>query len=110
IQIYDFADVMEHMTLRSFTVEEGSRPSAKKIAVAILDSAFPDEERVRIAADQAKEKDIEIFVVGVGAGASYRELTIVASSPFEDHIFEVESYDDLPKVTDKVKLNVCKDL
>ncbi|CAH1792489.1 unnamed protein product [Owenia fusiformis] len=110
VKVHDFADVIEYMTVRSFTVDEGSRPNAKRVAVAIIDSKFPDTKKVKKAADKAKANNIEIFAIGVGAGNNYRELTLVASSPVKEHLFTVDSYDELTNIAEELKVNVCKDL
>ncbi|CAH1792493.1 unnamed protein product [Owenia fusiformis] len=110
VHVNTFADLMKHLTLRSFTVEEGGRPDAKRIAIAILDTKFPDHGNAVRVAGKAKAQNIEIFVIGVGSGTDYKELTLVASSPADKHVFSVSSYDDLPELTQKIKIHICEDL
>ncbi|XP_068598090.1 matrilin-4 [Brachionichthys hirsutus] len=74
----------------AFTAEEGDRPKVPNVAVIVTDGR--PQDRVAEGAAEAREKGIEIFAVGV-ARADMTSLRAMASSPFEDHVFLVESFD-----------------
>lgn len=60
------------------------------MAVIVTDGR--PQDRVTEVAAEAREKGIEIFAVGV-ARADMTSLRAMASPPFEDHVFLVESFD-----------------
>ncbi|XP_023248858.1 matrilin-4 isoform X4 [Seriola lalandi dorsalis] len=74
----------------AFTVEGGDRPKAPNVVVIVTDGR--PQDRVAEVAAEAREKGIEIYAVGV-ARADMTSLRAMASPPFEDHVFLVESFD-----------------
>uniref|UniRef100_A0AAV2M875 VWFA domain-containing protein n=1 Tax=Knipowitschia caucasica TaxID=637954 RepID=A0AAV2M875_KNICA len=74
----------------AFTEAEGDRPKIPNVAVIVTDGR--PQDRVAEVAAEAREKGIEIFAVGV-ARADMTSLRAMASPPFEDHVFLVESFD-----------------
>ncbi|XP_042366549.1 matrilin-4 isoform X3 [Plectropomus leopardus] len=74
----------------AFTAEEGDRPKVPNVAVIVTDGR--PQDRVAEVAAEAREKGIEIYAVGV-ARADMASLRAMASPPFEDHVFLVESFD-----------------
>ncbi|XP_071016431.1 matrilin-4-like isoform X3 [Oncorhynchus clarkii lewisi] len=78
--------VMNH----AFTAAEGDRPKVPNVAVIVTDGR--PQDRVAEVAAEARDKGIEIYTVGV-ARADMTSLRAMASPPFEDHVFLVESFD-----------------
>ncbi|XP_073324867.1 matrilin-4 [Pagrus major] len=74
----------------AFTVEGGDRPKVPNVVVIVTDGR--PQDRVAEVAAEAREKGIEIYAVGV-ARADMTSLRAMASPPFEDHVFLVESFD-----------------
>ncbi|KAI9546667.1 hypothetical protein NQZ68_024565 [Dissostichus eleginoides] len=74
----------------AFVAEEGDRPKVPNVVVIVTDGR--PQDRVAEVAIEAREKGIEIFAVGV-ARADMASLRAMASPPFEDHVFLVESFD-----------------
>ncbi|CAL8381391.1 unnamed protein product [Boreogadus saida] len=74
----------------AFTPEAGDRPQVPNVAVIVTDGR--PQDRVAEVAAEAREKGIEIYAVGV-ARADMTSLRAMASPPFEDHVFLVESFD-----------------
>lgn len=60
------------------------------MAVIVTDGR--PQDRVAEVAAEARERGIEIYAVGV-ARADMASLRAMASPPFEDHVFLVESFD-----------------
>lgn len=65
-------------------------PQVPNVAVIVTDGR--PQDRVAEVAAEAREKGIEIYAVGV-ARADMTSLRAMASPPFEDHVFLVESFD-----------------
>ncbi|XP_029287430.1 matrilin-4 [Cottoperca gobio] len=74
----------------AFTAEGGDRPKVPNVVVIVTDGR--PQDRVAEVAAEAREKGIEIYAVGV-ARADMASLRAMASPPFEDHVFLVESFD-----------------
>lgn len=60
--------------------------------VAVIVTDGRPQDRVAEVATEARGKGIEIYAVGV-ARADMTSLRAMASPPFEDHVFLVESFD-----------------
>lgn len=69
-----------------------SSPSPQVPNVAVIVTDGRPQDRVAEVAAEAREKGIEIYAVGV-ARADMASLRAMASPPFEDHVFLVESFD-----------------
>ena len=52
-------------------------------------------------------RNVELFVIGVGKGIDLRKLHAIASSPSEQHVFHVDSYEELPRMIYRVKNSIC---
>ncbi|XP_051932257.1 matrilin-4 isoform X4 [Hippocampus zosterae] len=74
----------------AFNLEQGDRPQVHNVAVIVTDGR--PQDRVSEVAAEARQKGIEIFAVGV-ARADMASLRAMASPPFEDHVFLVETFD-----------------
>ncbi|XP_074505818.1 matrilin-4 isoform X2 [Sebastes fasciatus] len=74
----------------AFIAEEGDRPKVPNVVVIVTDGR--PQDRVAEVAAEARERGIEIYAVGV-ARADMASLRAMASPPFEDHVFLVESFD-----------------
>ncbi|KAM6927971.1 matrilin-4 [Xenentodon cancila] len=81
---------IRYMMNEAFSAEQGDRPKAPNVAVIVTDGR--PQDRVAEVAAEAREKGIEIFAVGV-ARADMTSLRAMASLPFEDHVYLVESFD-----------------
>uniref|UniRef100_A0A3Q1IYB7 VWFA domain-containing protein n=1 Tax=Anabas testudineus TaxID=64144 RepID=A0A3Q1IYB7_ANATE len=85
-----------------FTQTKGSRPNVKKILIVITDGESHQRNQLPSAAATAEAKNIVRFAIGVGnaflnPGAKY-ELDTIASSPSQEHVFRVASFDALEKI------------
>lgn len=69
---------------------QSSVSQVPNVAVIVTDGR--PQDRVAEVAAEAREKGIEIYAVGV-ARADMTSLRAMASPPFEDHVFLVESFD-----------------
>ncbi|XP_057194359.1 matrilin-4 isoform X5 [Triplophysa rosa] len=74
----------------AFSPEQGARRNVPHVAVIVTDGR--PQDRVAEVAGAARESGIEIYAIGV-ARADMTSLRAMASPPFEDHVFHVESFD-----------------
>ncbi|XP_049590228.1 matrilin-4 isoform X3 [Syngnathus scovelli] len=74
----------------AFSPPQGDRPRVPNVVVIVTDGR--PQDRVAEVAAEARQKGIEIFAVGV-ARADMASLRAMASPPFKDHVFLVETFD-----------------
>ncbi|NWX24094.1 MATN3 protein, partial [Aegotheles bennettii] len=95
-----------------FTEEMGTRPATfniPKVVIVVTDGRPQDQ--VQDVAASARTAGIEIYAVGVDR-ADMQSLRIMASEPLDEHVFYVETYGVIEKLTSKFRdtfcaMNVC---
>ncbi|XP_049335354.1 matrilin-4 isoform X26 [Astyanax mexicanus] len=89
----------------AFSTVEGARTNVPHVAVIVTDGR--PQDRVAEVAAAARESGIEIYAVGV-ARADMTSLRAMASPPFEDHVFLVESFDLIHQFGLQFQDKLCK--
>ncbi|NXV78434.1 MATN3 protein, partial [Atlantisia rogersi] len=90
-----------------FTEEMGTRPAAfniPKVAIVVTDGRPQDQ--VQDVAASARAAGIEIYAVGVDR-ADMQSLRVMASEPLDEHVFYVETYGVIEKLTAKFRATFC---
>ncbi|XP_077600472.1 uncharacterized protein LOC144215420 [Stigmatopora nigra] len=91
----------------AFTEESGARPHSRNIAkVAIIVTDGRPQDHVEEISATARSQGIEIYAVGVDR-ADMASLKLMASLPLEDHVYYVETYGVIEKLTSKFRENLC---
>ncbi|XP_035534909.1 matrilin-3a isoform X1 [Morone saxatilis] len=91
----------------AFTEQSGSRPRSRKISkVAIIVTDGRPQDQVEEVSAAARASGIEIYAVGVDR-ADMRSLQQMASIPLDDHVFYVETYGVIEKLTSKFRETLC---
>ncbi|XP_055088149.1 collagen alpha-1(XII) chain isoform X2 [Periophthalmus magnuspinnatus] len=90
--------------LNSFRPESGSRSGFPKVLVLVTER--PSKTQVQDEAQALKNRGVEIFVLGV-QGADEAQMMQMASSPHQNHIFSVSSYENLRSIQRNLILNIC---
>uniref|UniRef100_A0A668UNS3 Matrilin 3a n=1 Tax=Oreochromis aureus TaxID=47969 RepID=A0A668UNS3_OREAU len=91
----------------AFTEQSGARPRSRNISkVAIIVTDGRPQDQVEEVSASARGKGIEIYAVGVDR-ADMRSLQLMASTPLEDHVFYVETYGVIEKLTSKFRETLC---
>ncbi|TRY60159.1 hypothetical protein DNTS_003733 [Danionella cerebrum] len=92
---------------QAFTESAGARPLKKNISkVAIIVTDGRPQDKVEEVAAAARASGIEIYAVGVDR-AEMRSLRQMASQPLDDHVFYVETYGVIEKLTSKFRETLC---
>ncbi|XP_070846573.1 integrin alpha-M [Chaetodon trifascialis] len=93
------AAAIQHVVNDVFSTNRGSRPNVKKVLIVITDGESQDRVKLPGAANLAESKNIVRFAIGVGAAfqktGAKEELNTIASSPPENHVFQVVNFDAL---------------
>ncbi|XP_051945435.1 matrilin-3-like [Xyrauchen texanus] len=90
-----------------FTEDAGARPQKKNISkVAIIVTDGRPQDKVEEVAAAARASGIEIYAIGVDR-ADMRSLKLMASQPLDEHVFYVETYGVIEKLTSKFRESLC---
>ncbi|XP_032912382.1 matrilin-3 isoform X3 [Catharus ustulatus] len=90
-----------------FTEEMGTRPAASNIPkVAIVVTDGRPQDQVQDVAASARTAGIEIYAVGVDR-ADMQSLRVMASEPLDEHVFYVETYGVIEKLTSRFRETFC---
>ena len=91
----------------AFSEQSGARPRPRNIAkVAIIVTDGRPQDQVEEVSAAARASGIEIYAVGVDR-ADMRSLQLMASIPLEEHVFYVETYGVIEKLTSKFRETLC---
>ncbi|XP_060918255.1 matrilin-2-like isoform X3 [Labrus mixtus] len=92
---------------KAFTAEAGARAGAMTITkVAIIVTDGRPQDKVEEVSAAARTSGIEIYAVGVDR-ADMASLRLMASQPHDDHVFYVETYGVIEKLTSKFRETLC---
>ncbi|XP_071327394.1 matrilin-3-like isoform X6 [Trachinotus anak] len=92
---------------KAFTAEAGARVTSVNIAkVAIIVTDGRPQDKVEEVSAAARASGIEIYAVGVDR-ADMMSLRLMASPPHDDHVFYVETYGVIEKLTSKFRETLC---
>lgn len=91
----------------AFTEQSGARLRSRNISkVAIIVTDGRPQDLVEEVSASARASGIEIYAVGVDR-ADMRSLQLMASIPLDDHVFYVETYGVIEKLTSKFRETLC---
>ncbi|GAB1297294.1 Matrilin-3 [Apodemus speciosus] len=91
----------------AFTVEAGARgPMSNIPKVAIIVTDGRPQDQVNEVAARARASGIELFAVGVDR-ADMESLKMMASKPLEEHVFYVETYGVIEKLSARFQETFC---
>ncbi|KAM3595435.1 uncharacterized protein V6R79_023511 [Siganus canaliculatus] len=92
---------------KAFTTEAGARTSSSSITkVAIIVTDGRPQDKVEEISAAARASGIEIYAVGVDR-ADMMSLRLMASQPLDEHVFYVETYGVIEKLTSKFRETLC---
>uniref|UniRef100_H2MAY8 Matrilin 3a n=1 Tax=Oryzias latipes TaxID=8090 RepID=H2MAY8_ORYLA len=91
----------------AFTEQSGARPRSRNISkVAIIVTDGRPQDQVEEVSAEARASGVEMYAVGVDR-ADMRSLQLMASVPLDDHVFYVETYGVIEKLTSKFRETLC---
>ncbi|XP_040850074.1 matrilin-3 [Ochotona curzoniae] len=91
----------------AFTVQAGARgPAANIPKVAIIVTDGRPQDQVNEVAARARASGIELYAVGVDR-ADRESLRMMASKPLEEHVFYVETYGVIEKLSSRFQKTFC---
>uniref|UniRef100_A0A8C9QZD6 Matrilin 3b n=1 Tax=Scleropages formosus TaxID=113540 RepID=A0A8C9QZD6_SCLFO len=93
-----------------FAEESGARPRSTNISkVAIIVTDGRPQDKVEEVSASARGSNVEIYAIGVDR-ADMQSLRLMASQPLDDHVFYVETYGVIEKLTSKFRETLCEEV
>ncbi|XP_041364550.1 collagen alpha-4(VI) chain-like [Gigantopelta aegis] len=86
------------------------RQGIQKTVVLFLDDSVPLTDSVFAEAKRNKYLKIETYVVYVGTNYKQRDLELVSNGKGNNHVVQINSYEELSQIRNKILVNVCKGL
>ena len=100
------ADALLTMATKMFTTS-ADRPDAPNIAVVVTDGISNINSRRTIKeAINARAKNIHIYSIGIGL-TDTKEVFAIATPPPEENSFNVQSFDELRGLDQKIFSSIC---
>lgn len=101
------ADSLKVMRTKMFTAAMGDRPDVPNICLILTDGVSNVNSRRTIPeAELARNAGIHIYAIGIGLQDT-KELDAMATPPKEDNSFNVQSFDELSVLSERVFEAFC---
>jgi Mg-chelatase subunit ChlD len=102
------ADALQTMHETMFSALHGDRPNIRNIAIVITDGVSNiNQPRTQTEAKNGKEKNIHIYVIGIGL-TEMEEVNGIASFPASANAFAVKNFDELEGLDEKIFQSICE--
>ena len=103
------ADALRQTYRDLFTSARGMRNGVPNKGILITDGRSNINEGNTIReAENAKGRDIELYVVAVGEGPDMNEVNGIASDPDSEYVFRLESENDIEDIADQIMEALCE--
>lgn len=90
-----------------FDVANGDRLDVPNIGILLTDGQSQNQSNTIRQAVLARAEGIIMFAIGIGGRVNQAELEGIANDPDSDYVFNVDSFDALPNITDAVVNQTC---
>ncbi|ELU03731.1 hypothetical protein CAPTEDRAFT_107893, partial [Capitella teleta] len=93
-----------------FNQDHGDRPDVRNVGIIITDGQSTEDTNLTIPeAIKTKDAKIRMFAVGLTDDISEEELTEIASSPTNEHLFESANISEVDTLVSRLVWSVCHD-
>ena len=103
----DTADALKYLYTQSYGATHGARGDAPHIAVLVTDGPSITKDITKLQAQTAKDNNVIIYTVGVGAGTDIDELKSVSSDPDSRYYMHADTYGTLSSLSDLLATKIC---
>ncbi|XP_067844647.1 collagen alpha-1(XII) chain [Heptranchias perlo] len=95
---------MTYVREKIFVPEKGARYNVPRVMVLITDGKSSDA--FKAPAKKLRDAGVEVFAVGV-KDAVFSELVAIASTPENNHVYQVDDFDSFQRVSAKLTQTLC---
>ncbi|XP_053540892.1 integrin alpha-M [Ictalurus punctatus] len=104
------AAAIKRVVAELFTSEAGARENANRVLVVITDGESHDRDQLGNAAQDAEQKKITRYAIGVGSAfnslSAENELKTIASDPDDKYVFKVNDFSVLKEIRETLEENI----
>ncbi|XP_053495218.1 integrin alpha-M isoform X2 [Ictalurus furcatus] len=104
------ATAIKRVVAELFTSEAGARENANRVLVVITDGESHDRSELGNAAQDAEQKKITRYAIGVGSAfnspSAENELKTIASDPDDKYVFKVNDFSVLKEIRETLEENI----
>uniref|UniRef100_K1QMN9 Neurotrypsin n=1 Tax=Magallana gigas TaxID=29159 RepID=K1QMN9_MAGGI len=86
-----------------------TRTDASKVVILITDGVSTNQEKTQEEAALLRSQGVRIFSIGVGRSITKEGLSLIASLPSDEHVFQVSSFNTLSQILSVVQNRTCAD-
>lgn len=98
---------LNYMRTKIFTSQNGDRDDVPNVAIILTDGLSNINSRKTITeAERARSESIHIYAIGIGLSDT-REVDAIATPPKEDNSFNVQDFDELGVLSERVFQAFC---
>ncbi|GFN99492.1 collagen alpha-1(xii) chain [Plakobranchus ocellatus] len=90
-----------------FTESHGYRNDAARVVIVITEETWEEYEEIKEEAYALTTDGVNLFTIGVGQGVDYAQLRGISSSPYDQHVFEVDSYSTIGAIKETLVQRTC---
>ncbi|XP_034337070.2 SCO-spondin [Magallana gigas] len=84
-----------------------TRTDASKVVILITDGVSTNQEKTQEEAALLRSQGVRIFSIGVGRSITKEGLSLIASLPSDEHVFQVSSFNTLSQILSVVQNRTC---
>ncbi|XP_052715476.1 A disintegrin and metalloproteinase with thrombospondin motifs adt-1-like isoform X1 [Crassostrea angulata] len=84
------------------------RADSAGIVILFTDGMSGNSQNTKDEAALLRNEGVRIFSIGVGSGPNIEELQSIASSPSDEHVFQVSSFSALSHILNAVQTRTCQ--
>lgn len=97
---------LDYVRSKAFLAKNGGRPNARQVLIFLADGNSSDESKTKKSADlMKKNKNIQVYVIGIGSRIDRQELNRIASR--RENVIYIENFDRLKYMEEKIRHTVC---
>lgn len=84
-----------------------TRTDASKVVILITDGVSTNQKKTQEEAALLRSQGVRIFLIGVGRRLNKEGLSLIASLPSDEHVFQVSSFTTLSQILSVVQNRTC---
>ncbi|KAL3866047.1 hypothetical protein ACJMK2_043388 [Sinanodonta woodiana] len=113
LEFTTYTHLIRKVQRHGFSVKQGGRPKARRIAVMLVDEELEDVNSEMISEAQKLNKEAEIYVIVVGQANNMplvHELTMVKGVVDQSHIISVDLFQNILSVKGDLLRRLCRSM
>ena len=99
---------IQHMTKNSFSSSHGHRAGVPKVGIVVTDGKSSSRSQTIAAANDARNKGITLFSIGIGSSIDLKELKEIGNDKKNNLFFQVNDFKALKSIESTLASKACE--